>query len=195
MNFAMSRRHLDTLLVALAVVAALMSGTEPVRAQIYEWTDNQNARHYANSLEGIPADERGDAKVVVGASTRPSSDTSVVVREEQVVTERPAREPDVEEEARLESSAARWQAGYDAGWLAAQRAAAAEQPVCPAEPAVVVVDSRPPVNVNVPRNDPSGAYSRPPAVNNVEGPFDDGAALGMTYRERVQDLRALERGW
>jgi hypothetical protein len=60
---------------------------------------------------------------------------------------------------------------------------------------VVVVDSGPPVNVNVPRNDPSGAYTRPAPVTDVAGPFDDGGALGMTYRERVQDLRALERGW
>lgn len=196
MSFATSERHhqFRRAAIAVAVLAGLISGVNPVGAQIYEWTDAQNARHYANSLEGIPPDERGDAKVVIGASTGSSSDASPPVRDQQAI-EQPARQPDVDEEARVEASTARWQAGFDAGWEAAQRAVAAEQPVCPAEPAVVVVDSGPPVNVNVPRNDPSGAYTRPAPVGNVAGPFDDGGSMGMTYRERVQDLRALERGW
>lgn len=184
------RRELwTTVCLAAAIVAFAVS---PVPAQIYEWTDEENVTHFANSLDEIPADERENAKVVIGVSTRAPATPSPA-------PERQAQNEEVEEDAETDEAeldfTAGWDAGFNAGWAAGRQAALAEQPICPSEPTVVVMESRPPLTLNVPRYDPSGAYYQPSFVNRVAGPFDDGASMGMTYRERVQDLRALERGW
>jgi hypothetical protein len=85
--------------------------------------------------------------------------------------------------------------GFEAGWSAGFRAAAEQQPVCPAEPAMIVLESRPPVVVNVPRFDSSNSYYSSPFAGGLTVPFDDGASRGLTRRQQIQDLRAAERGW
>jgi hypothetical protein len=181
----------------LAASFALMCQTAAAGAQIYEWADDTGDRHFANSLDEVPPDERDAAKVVVGAPTRAYDAPAPGPATPTPVTNQPAESGPGQAERDDDSvaSASGWEAGFAAGFEAGRRAAAAEEPICPAEPSVVVLENPPPVTVNVPRYDPTGAYYRPPDVGPLAGPFDDGASLGRTHRDRIQDMRALERGW
>src|SRR5262245_34026030 len=51
--------------IGLLTVAALLGGANGVSAQIYEWVDDANHRHYANSLELVPAEARAKAQLLV----------------------------------------------------------------------------------------------------------------------------------
>jgi len=104
-------------------------------------------------------------------------------------------EPTTEKSERDDSFEAGWDAGFRAGWETGYRTAAEEQPVCPAEPGVVALQSLPPVVVNVPPYDPSGAYYRNPYGGLLTVPFDGGASFGLTSRNQMQQMRTIERGW
>jgi hypothetical protein len=168
--------HAMALLFSLATI-------DVARAQIYEWVDDANVRHYANSLDRIPEEHRDGAKLIVGALP--------VAPESPPASEPGEAEREMENEERFASG---WDAGFDAGWEAGFRAAEEQQPVCPAAPVVVTMES-PPVVLNVPRYDPSGAYYRSPYAGGLTVPFDDGASRGLTQRQRIQELRTRERGW
>jgi hypothetical protein len=173
-----------------AQLAALVIVVAPAYAQIYEWLDDNNNRHFVNSLERVPAEERDRAKLVAGSVPRESA-------YDNPPPEPPARPPadnkKTESDRGEERFASGWDAGFTAGWDAGTRAAAADAPICPADSAVVVMESQSPVVVSVPRYDPTGAYYRP--SSRLSSGFDDGASIGQTQRQRVQELRTLERGW
>jgi hypothetical protein len=103
------------------------------------------------------------------------------VREEEVSVDTPG------------GFAAGWDAGFGAGWDAGYRAAQQEQPICPAEPEVVVLES--PAVINVPRYDPTGAYYVSPYEGTVSVPFDGGRSFGLTRRQQIQEQRRKERRW
>jgi hypothetical protein len=180
-------RRLRRFGIAVTLLVALPGAFEPVSAQIYEWVDAAGDRHFETSLEQVPEEERAQARIVVGAGTPRTADGASAA-----IT--PAQ-PNTDERARDDSFESGWDAGFRAGWETGYRTAAEEQPVCPAEPAAVVLESRPPVVVNVPRYDPSGAYYRSPYGGLLTVPFDDGASRGLTTRNQIQERRAIERGW
>lgn len=132
----------------LAVAVFARAQTQPVDAQIYEWTDEEKVSHFANSLEEVPPDEREQAKVIIGASTQPEPAPAPAARDRETQTEQAAEEVEADE-ARSDFTAG-WEAGFEAGFIAGRQAALAEQPICPAEPAVVVLQSRSPVIINAP---------------------------------------------
>jgi hypothetical protein len=175
---------------AAVLIPLLTGGIEPIHAQIYEWLDDANGRHFANSLDRVPPETRGDAKLVVTrAETQAGSDTpspntggTAEVDENQVTED-------------LEAFESGWDEGFEAGWAEGFRAASEELASRPTEPVVVFLDDRPPVAVNLPRYDPTGAYYRSPYAMTVTIPFDNGASRGLTRRQVVQDVRGIERGW
>jgi hypothetical protein len=156
-------------------------------AQIYQWTDESGVRHFANSLDRVPEEARDRAEVVV------NSPPSAAGGSEQTATA-PGSPEENDQAEEQDPYVSGWESGFDAGWYAAMRARDEEQPVCPAEPQVVVLESRPPVVLNAPY-DPTGAYCRSPYTGTITVPFDYGASRGFTARQRMQDLRTLERGW
>jgi hypothetical protein len=184
----MEMQRLRRPLICLAATFALTMQVSLARAQIYEWVDEENDRHFVNSLDQVPNEQRGSAKMVVGAATQQESEAPAPLRDEPAVPTRSEREP-TDEELRPYTSA--WERGFDAGVEAAEQRAATEPRPEPSP--VIIVQSPPQVIVNVPRNDPAGAYYQP--ADRLAVPFDDGASRGLTHRGRVQDLRALERGW
>lgn len=174
--------------IAAALLVALSGAVESVSAQIYEWVDQAGDRHFGTPLDQVPEEVRDQARIVVraGTSNPAAADTGAST---------PA-EPNAAESLPDHTFQAGWDAGFRAGWEAGYRGAAEEQPVCPAEPGVVVLQSQPPVVVNVPPYDPSGAYYRSPYGGSLTTvPFDDGASFGLTSRNQIQQQRAIERGW
>ncbi len=188
-------RRLRRMVVVVAALAGLAKATAPAGAQIYEWRDNADSRHFANSLEQVPREARAGAKIVV--DTEPSRKDDAATQSARAPSDSEPLPDQVNEDKERppDSFSSGWDAGFSAGWDAGYRASAAQQPVCPAEPQVVLLQSGPPVMIDVPRYDPSGAYYRPPYDGTLTVPFDDGASLGLTHRGQVQDLRARERGW
>jgi hypothetical protein len=179
---------------AILSVAVLVLGLAPsARAQVYEWVDEAGDRNYVNSLDQVPQEKRSSAKVVVGGATKGADETAPSTTTNQGAPDRNNGETQ-RNDADNERYASGWDAGFAAGFDAGTRAAVQEQPVCAAEPAVVVLESRPPsVLLNVPPFDPTGAYYRP--NGSVSVGFDDGASRGLTHRERDQKLRTISRGW
>jgi hypothetical protein len=163
--------------IALLIAMLLIARPVLTRAEIYEWDDG-NGRHYADSLEAIPKDSRAQARLVVKeeppapAPPEPATDQAAQ-REEQASN----------------SFASGWDTGFEAGWQAGLQAAVAEQPECPIEPEVVVLQSAPPVTLNVPAYDPTGAFYRSPYAGTVTVPFDGGRSFGLTRREQMQRLQ------
>lgn len=187
------QRKLRRIVIRVAALVGLMC--EPARAQIYEWLDDANDRHFANSLEQVPPDKRASVEVMMSdAPTREDSDVPPPNASAPSETD-PRTNPTLQEDADSDPFASGWDAGFDAGWDAGLRALAEEQPVCPAESEVIVLESRPPVVVNVARYDPAGVYYRSPYGGTVTVPFDDGASRGLTRRQLIQGLRSMERGW
>jgi len=174
-------RHLG---IAVAVLVAASGAFETIGAQVYEWTDNNGDRHFATSPEQLPDEARDKARVVVNAAPRAEAPSDVITST--------TPQPNANDGERDTLFASGWDAGFGAGWQAGYRAAAEEQPECQAQPQVVVLQSQPPI-VNVPLNDPSGAYYRPP--NTLSVPFDDGQSMGLTSRGLMMQQRAIERGW
>lgn len=184
-----------TTAAAIGIAALLSSagGARSAAAQIYEWRDSVNDRHFSTSLDDVPDDLRASAKLVVEGPRAQSSAEAMTPMSEPTEPDETADVSDDEKPA--EPFAAGWDAGFDAGWDAAMRTAAEEQPECPSEPQVVVLQSAPPVVVGVPAYDPTGAYYRSPYEGTVTVPFDDGASRGLTRREVIQQARSFERGW
>lgn len=182
-------RRLRWLGIAWTLVVALPGAFEPSRAQIYEWEDDARVRHFDTSLEQVPEEARAQARLVVPAGSASiadgASDTSAAT----------AAEPNTDASESDDSYESGWDAGFSAGWEAGYRTGADEQPMCPTEPEVVVLESQPPTVVNVPTYDPSGAYYRSPYGGLLTVPFDDGASFGLTSRSQIQQRRAIERGW
>jgi hypothetical protein len=173
----------------VTLVVALSGAFESISAEIYEWVDGAGDRHFDTSLEQVPEEARAQARIVVGAVTPGTADG---VSSASTST---AAEPTPEKNQRDDSFESGWDAGFRAGWETGYRTAAEEQPVCPAEPGIVALESQPPVVVNVPPYDPSGAYYRNPYGGLLTVPFDDGASRGLTSRNQIQGMRAIERGW
>lgn len=183
--------------IAVILLVALPGAFEPISAQIYEWVDDAGDRHFDTSLEQVPEDRRAQARIVVRAATPGSADAAPDASASTAAgPNAEPTEPNPDESQRVDPYESGWNAGFGAGWQAGYRAAAEEQPVCTAEPPVVVLESRPPVVFNnVPLYDPSGAYYRSPYDGTLTAPFDDGASRGLTSRNLIQQRRALERGW
>lgn len=175
--------------IAVTLLVTLPGAFEPISAQIYEWVDDAGDRHFDTSLEQAPEELRAQARIVVPAATPSTVDAASDASASN------AAEPNTDESEPDDSFESGWDAGYGAGWEAGYRAAAEEQPVCPAQPEMIVLESRPPVVVNVPLYDPSGAYYRSPYGGLLTVPFDDGASRGLTSRNQIQGRRAMERGW
>jgi hypothetical protein len=173
--------------IAGILLVALSGAFDPISAQIYEWVDAAGDRHFATSLEQVPEEVRAQARTVVAAGTPSTADGASAAMT--------AGKPNPDQSERDDSFESGWDAGFRAGYDAGYRTAAEEQPVCPAEPEAVVLESRPPVVVNVPLYDPSGAYYRSPYDSSLTVPFDDGASRGLTSRNLIQERRAIERGW
>jgi hypothetical protein len=173
-----------------AALTLLLGGFASADAQIYEWLDQAKGRHFANSLERVPPEARGSAKVVVSSVSTQRAGETPADESESSETDR-SDDTDLEEEV-FETA---WDEGFLAGWDAGFRAANEEQLASPPEPVIVLVDDQPPVAVNLPRYDPTGAYYLSPYSMTVTVPFDDGASRGLTRRQLAQDLRSIERGW
>ncbi len=167
-------------LIGLITMAAL-ARVARVDAQIYEWVDDTNDRHYVSSLDSVPEAARAKARLLVREAT-PREDSEVSKSNGGDVdsgVDRP-RAGD-----RFESG---WDLGFRTGWEAGHRAGVDEQPVCPAQAPEVVFQSSPPVLVNVPLYDPSGLYYRSPYQGTLTVPFDGGRSRGLTMRQ-------LEEQW
>lgn len=80
---------------ALILVAALLA-SPAARADIYEWRDASGARHFTNSTDGVPAEYRAVAQVLIADWSRPSpvQAPSAPPRDASVEA-RPAREVEV----------------------------------------------------------------------------------------------------
>jgi hypothetical protein len=181
-----TRTHRGPWLETALALFALAIGPANVRGQVYEWTDALGDRHYDTSLERVPEDRRADARLVVsGESAQPAPATPEADDPPEAVAE--------SADAAEDGFDSGWDSGFEAGWVAGYRMAIAEQPECPAEPEIVILET--PVTVDVPRYDPSGAYYRSPYGGTLTRPFDDGASRGLTGRKLMQTQRALERGW
>jgi hypothetical protein len=162
---------------AMLAAALVLTSVDQLRADIYQWED-ATGRHFADSLETIPESVRGQARLIVKeVSPAPAAPTPRTGAAEQ------------EEEEVPTSFASGWDRGFEAGWQAGYQAGSAEQPVCTTEPEVIVLQSAPPVTLNVPRYDPTGAYYSSPYVGTVTVPFDHGRSRGLTRRERMQRLQ------
>jgi len=176
--------------MAATLLMALSGTFQPINAQINEWLDQAGDRHFENSLEQVPEAQRAQARAVVSAAITGSASRPT---DESVPTDTQANN---NVNAADDAFADGWDAGFRAGWETGYRVGADEAPECPAQP--VVLQSQSPVVVNVPPPepfDPSGAYYQPPYYGSVGIPFDDGSSRGFNNRTRMQELRALERGW
>ena len=128
--------------MVLVTIVALLARANGVAAEIYEWADDANNRHYANSLDLVPTAARATARLVV-TDARPPADAEVSAsngdeddrRQDQPPTEHP--------------SASGSDLGFRAGWEAGYRVAVEEQPPYPAQLPVIVFESGPPVIVDV----------------------------------------------
>jgi hypothetical protein len=178
------------LTVAALVVVILQS--LPARAEIYEWIDSENNRHFVTSLDHVPPSARGKSRLLArGEPPHGGGDATTSVGEVRPSTAQPTAGPtgDIPPDA----FASGWDAGFSAGWNEGYRAAKDEEPICRAEPEVVVLET--PVMVNVPLYDPTGAYYVSPYQGTVTVPFDAGRSFGLTRRQQIQEQRRIERGW
>ena len=118
-------------LISLLTVAALLARANGVAAQIYEWGDDGNSRHYANSLDLVPTAARATARLVV-TDARPPADAEVSAsngdEDDRRQDQPPAEHP----------SASGSDLGFHAGWEAGYRVAVEEQPPYPAQPPIIV---------------------------------------------------------
>jgi hypothetical protein len=185
----------SAVVIGIAAFVWWAGGARPASAQIYEWRDAVNDRHFSTSLDDVPDDMRASAKLVVDGPRAETSAEAMTPMTEPTEPDDTAQASDASDDKAAEPLASGWDAGFDAGWEAAMRAAADQQPECSTEPQVVVLQSQPPVVVGVPAYDPTGAYYQSPYQGTVTVPFDDGASRGLTRRELVQQARAFERGW
>jgi hypothetical protein len=168
-------------LIGLLIVATLLAGAGGVAAEIYEWVDDANNRHYANSLDSVPPEMRAKARLVLKEATPPAG-------AEVSTSNGGASERGVDQPPAGDSYASGWDLGFRAGWEAGYRAGVQVQPVCPAQPPPIVLESGPPVIVNVPLDDPTGLYYRSPYDGTLTVPFDAGRSRGLTLRE-LQEQR------
>ena len=186
------RPRLRQLLVCVVALATLMGGTGPAAAQIYEWVDDANVRHFVTSLESVPPEARSKARIVVeGAESTPNdgvsssnAGTPSVADATKGVTPTTRTEKET-----ATTFATGWDVGFRAGWNAGFQAATDRQPICPVEPSAVVLDSRPPVVLNVPPYDPAGVYYRSPYEGSMTVPFDAGRSRGLTRRQLEEQRR------
>lgn len=179
MIHAFTRRpRLRRMLMRLLAVVAVMGRIEPAAAQIYEWVDDANSRHFATSLESVPPEVRSKARMVVEGAASTTSD---------VVSPSSASTPSEADGSRSVTPTSRREketsATFASGWDAGFQAAVEQQPICPLEPEVVVLESRPPAVINIPRYDPAGIYYRSPYEGSMTVPFDQGRSRGLTHRQ------------
>lgn len=104
-NAAMKKRW-----SAVSVALMLMAGV--AHAEVYEWRDTDGARHFTNSMEGVPSEYRNAAQVFVADWTRPAA---------SVADSEPAPAPPAAPslQAQVVSDAAVWNEAYAAGVRAA----------------------------------------------------------------------------
>jgi len=171
--------RLQGVLIGVLTLGALLVAADGVDAQIYEWADDANHRHYVSSLDLVPTAARATARLVVRESTSAADgeiSTPKADEDDRHQHQPPAQDP----------FASKWDMAFRAGWDAGYRTGVAEQPVCPAEPPVIVLESGPPVMVDLPRYDPSGLYYQPPYQGTLTVPFDAGRSRGLTMRQVLE---------
>lgn len=64
-----SRRYTSLMANVLLLATVLLLTSATVRADIYEWRDENGNRHFTNSLVNVPKAQRDDAQVIVTATT------------------------------------------------------------------------------------------------------------------------------
>jgi hypothetical protein len=166
--------------ISFLTIAALLATANGVAADIYEWVDDANNRHYANSLDSVPAEVRTKARIVARETTPQAG--AEVSTSNGGEGDRPLDQPPTGD-----SFASGWDMGFRAGWEAGYRTGVAEQPVCPAQSSPIVLQS-PPVIVDVPRDDPSGLYYSSPYQGTLTMPFDAGRSRGLTVRQLQEGI-------
>jgi len=168
--------------MVLVTIVALLARANGVAAEIYEWADDANNRHYANSLDSVPARARTKVRIVakeaLATEATPQAGAEVSTSNGDKGRQRSQDHP-----PSGDSFASGWDTGFRAGWEAGYRTGVAEQPVCPEQPPPIVLESGPPAIVDVPRYDPSGLYYRPPYQGTLTMPFDAGRSRGLTLRQ------------
>ncbi len=164
----------------------MLAAANGAAAQIYEWVDDANNRHYANALDSIPKEARANARVVV---KEPMTREGAQVSTSDVGEGRD--QPPAPSKQGGDRFGSAWDPAFRAGWDAGHSAGVQEQSAYPAQPPTIVLESAPPVIVNVPRYDPSGLYYRSPYAGTVTAPFDGGRSRGLTVRQ----LEEQQRGW
>ena len=184
-------RQLQRSTLYIVALLALTGGILTTDAQIYEWVDDDDNRHYVTSLDRVPENARAKASLFVkeGATPVTGGEASTSAGGEAEPGAVPSATTEVDGP---DSFASGWDAGFRAGWDAGYRYGSDEEPICPAEPEVVVLES--PVVVDVPRYDPTGAYYVSPYEGTVTVPFDGGRSRGLTRRQQIQEQRRIERG-
>jgi hypothetical protein len=164
------------MLIALLVAVFCIIGVDRTSAEVYEWSD-ANGRHYSDSLEAIPKDLRPQARLMIKetspAPAAPPTPVSAATNEPEEPT----------------TFASGWDSGFEAGWAAGFQAASNQQPVCTAEPEIIVLQSAPPVTLTEPRYSSYGGYYVSPYEGTVTQPFDGGRSFGLTRREQMQRLQ------
>jgi hypothetical protein len=158
-----------------------MAAANGVAADIYEWVDDAHHRYYFTSLDAMPAAARAKARIVV-RETPPQAGADVTISDGGEGVQR-ADQPSTDE-----SFASGWDMGFWAGWEAGYRTGVAEEPACPVQPQTIVLQSGPPVIVEVSRYDPSGAYYRSPYEGTLTVPFDAGRSRGLTLRQLQEGI-------
>lgn len=71
----------------LPVLSLFLAGA--VRAEIYEWRDGAGSRHFTNTIDQVPAEQRSSMKVIVRELSRPANEASVAAPAPEPGAERP----------------------------------------------------------------------------------------------------------
>ncbi len=95
-----------------ALGLALLVIATSAGAEIYEWRDPSGARHFTNSSEGVPAEYRSSAHVLIADWAKPAAAVPAPAAQDV-----PAQRPP--SQAEVVSDSASWDEGYAAGIRAA----------------------------------------------------------------------------
>jgi hypothetical protein len=168
------------------VMVLLLAGTT-ARADIYEWRDSSGARHFTNSMDGVPAAYQANAHVLIADWAHPAVAAAPAAPHPAPVDGPPP-------EAQVVTEAGGWNDGFEAG----VRAAAIELGGGGGAGGTGTVQINGPLAVASVRNSDSAGYPGfyPPwpwYYPFVTTGFDRGRSRHQTLRMLLQDQFQLDR--
>lgn len=171
--------------VAVAFFGLLLAASA-ARSEILEWTDAAGARHFTNRRDLVPADRRGDLRVIVAAGEPAVENASVT----SAPTAPPAAPPPAA--PLVVGDRPGWRDAYEAGFSDGRAAGTDEDRGGPG-PQVNIVGPLAVASVegDRPANVFNGAWS--PYYPFVTTSFDRGRSRHLTLRMLLQDQFQLDR--